>query len=211
MTMPSRRFPCLLSVLLVGAVCVAARAAEPVFHFETGVPAWRGERIALPPGFARDLGWNGVEEIRFAPGMFDAAAPDFFSYILVFHLAPGSDVSEAGLKRELLVYYTGLAKAVMGGKEKTVDPSGFAVALAKAAGGTAEAPTSAPAAAAWTGTLDWIEPFATEKSQRLHLEVHVWKEGEHPVVLSCVSPLDPGSEIAWPSLRKIRQSFRFGP
>jgi hypothetical protein len=201
-----------LLLLLAGlSPFLTAGAVEPVFHFETGPPTWRGERIALPPGFAPDLGWTGVEEIRFAPGMFEAEAPDFFSYVLVFHLAPGSEVSEAGLKRELLAYYRGLAKAVMAGKEKTVDPSGFTVTLTKAESPTLAAPDAAPKAEGWTGTLDWIEPFATEKPQKLHLEVHVWKEGEHPVVLSCVSPVDPGAEIAWPALRGIRKTFRFTP
>jgi hypothetical protein len=201
-----------LLLLLAGlSPFLTARAADPVFHFETGPPAWRGERIALPPGFAPDLGWTGVEEIRFAPGMFEAEAPDFFSYILVFHLAPDSDVSEAGLKRELLVYYRGLAKAVMASKQKIVDPAGFAITLNKAEGSALAAPEAAPKAEGWTGTLDWIEPFATEKPQKLHLEVHVWKEGDHPVVLSCVSPVDPGGEIAWPALRAIRKSFRFAP
>jgi hypothetical protein len=190
---------------------LTARAAEPVFQFETGPTPWRGERIDLPPSFARDLGWTGVEEIRFAPGMFEAEAPDFFSYILVFHLAPDSDVSEAGLKRELLVYYRGLASAVMAGKEKTVDPAGFSLALTKAEGSALAAPESAPKAEGWTGTLDWIEPFATEKPQKLHFEVHVWKEGDHPVVLSCVSPVEPSGEVAWPALRTIRKSFRFAP
>lgn len=204
--------PLRLLILLAGlSPFLNARAAEPAFHFETGPPAWRGERITLPPGFSPDLGWNGIEEIRFAPGMFEAEAPDFFSYILVFHLAPDSDVSEAGLKRELLVYYRGLANAVMAGKEKTVDPTGFAITLTKADGTALAAPDAAPKAEGWTGTLDWIEPFATEKPQKLHLEVHVWKEGDHSVVLSCVSPVDPASEIAWPALRAIRKSFRLTP
>ena len=204
--------PFRLLLLLAGfSPFLTARAAEPVFQFETGPPPWRGERIALPPGFARDLGWTGVEEIRFAPGMFEAGAPDFFSYILVFHLAPDSDVSEAGLKRELLVYYRGLAEAVMAGKEKSVETEDFAITLTKTDGTTPGAPDAAPKAEGWTGTLDWFEPFATEKKQRLHLEVHVWKEGDHPVVLSCVSPVDPEGGVAWPALRAIRKSFRFAP
>lgn len=52
---------------------IAPRAfAEPTFIFETGTPEWKGERLELPPGFAPNLGWTGVEHIRFAPGMFEA-------------------------------------------------------------------------------------------------------------------------------------------
>ena len=32
---------------------------------------WRGERIALPPAFAPKMKFKGVEQVRFAPGMFD--------------------------------------------------------------------------------------------------------------------------------------------
>jgi hypothetical protein len=205
----------LAAALLASAVGSAARAEETVFLFDTGKPPWRGERLVLPPGFARNLGWSGVEEIRFSPGMFDATAEDFFSYLLVFHLAPGSDVSEEGLEREFLVYYRGLSEAVMGGKGKSVETSGFAISLTKPESEEDKArtapPLAAPEAGAWTGTLDWTEPFATEKPQRLHLEVHVWNKGGNPVVLSCVSPLAPSGEVAWPALRKARAAFRFGP
>jgi hypothetical protein len=112
LTSLARFFLCLI---LLAAITPHA-SAEPEFVFETGTPEWKGERLDLPPGFAPDLGWTGVEHIRFAPGMFKAGEPDFFSYVLVFLLEPGSDVSESALKRELLVYYRGLSKAVMAGK-----------------------------------------------------------------------------------------------
>ena len=65
-----------LLLLLAGlSSLLSTRAAEPVFQFETGPPAWRGERIALPPGFAPDLGWTGVEEIRFTGMQTNAALP----------------------------------------------------------------------------------------------------------------------------------------
>ena len=115
------------------------KAVEPQFVFDTGTPPWKGERILLPPGFARDLGWNGVEEIRFAPGMFEAGRPDFFSYILVFLLKPGADISEEGLRRELLTYYAGLSEAVMESRGFEVDTSGFAVSI-----GEEKKPSGAP-------------------------------------------------------------------
>jgi hypothetical protein len=195
-------------------VTLAPRAiAEPNFIFETGTPPWKGERLELPPGFAPDLGWTGVEQICFAPGMFKAGEADFFSYVLVFLLESGSEVSKAALERELLVYYRGLSKAVMAGKEPTPDTSIFTIALAPSNAGKG-APLSAPTAATWAGTLSWIEPFATQQLQTLHLELHVWEHEGKPVVLSCVSPVDPGSDAAtspWKTLREIRSAFRFEP
>ena len=207
--MPFPSLP-LLAAALVLTLLSPRAVAEPTFVFETGTPAWKGERLVLPPGFAPDLGWSGVEHIRFAPGMFAAGEPDFFSYVLVFLLEPGSEVSGPALEREMLVYYSGLSKAVMGGKELTVDTSGFTVSLASSNGKTG-APLSAPTATAWTGTLDWVEPFATQKPQTLHLELHVWEHEGRPVVLSCVSPIAREGDGPWKALREIRSTFRFEP
>ncbi|MEM6277860.1 MAG: hypothetical protein AAF733_00175 [Verrucomicrobiota bacterium] len=183
---------------------------EPAFVFETGSPPWTGERIVLPPDFARDLGWTGVEEIRFAPGMFEAGQPDFFSYILVFLLEPGSDVSEEGLQRELLTYYAGLSKAVMASRKLSVDTSGFTVSIQQDERAT-DVPAAAPEALLWKATLEWIEPFATRERQSLHFELHTWEHEGQPVVLTLASPVAPDSEeedSPWAALREIRASFR---
>jgi hypothetical protein len=207
MLFPLTRF--FLCTFLLAAI--APRAfAEPTFIFETGTPEWKGERLDLPPGFAPDLGWTGVEHIRFAPGMFEAAAPDFFSYVIVFLLEPGSDVTEAALKRETLVYYRGLSKAVMAGKQQSVDTSGFTVTLVPS-DDKSGAPTATPTATAWTGTLEWVEPFATQQPQKLFLELHAWEHKGQPVVLSCISPVAPGLDDPWKALRSIRAAFRLEP
>lgn len=187
----------------------AANTEGPEFVLETGPPAWPGERILLPPGFARDLGWKGVEEIRFAPGMFRAGEPDFFSYIIVFLLEPGADISTNGLQRELLTYYRGLSKAVMGSKGETVVTDGFALKLEALEEEHEGAPEAALKAKAWKATLDWVEPFATQKNQTLHFEIHTWEHEGQPVVLSCVSPAKPDQATPWEALRTIRSKFRF--
>jgi hypothetical protein len=206
----SIRLISLISLIVGLGLDAAAQDEGPKFIFDTGTPPWRGERIPLPPSFATDLGWKGVEEIRFAPGMFEAESESFFSYVLVFLLEPGSDISEAGLKRELLTYYRGLSKAVMESKQRSVDTSGFTVTLAKAEKAD-PVPAGAADVAAFTATLEWLEPFATQKDQTLHLEVHTWKHGDQLVVLSCVSPVKPDGGALWKSLRDIRAKFRFEP
>ena len=201
-----------LAVLFVIAPPAAAQeaATEPKFIFDTGVPAWKGERLELPPGFAPDLGWNGVEHIRFAPGMFDPDAPDFFSYVITFLLSPEADVSPEKLKKELLTYYRGLSKAVMAGKGKSVDAGQFTISLTKLQNPGA-APTSADKVAAYSGSLNWTEPFATQQPQTLNLEIFVWNHGDQPVVFSCVSPAPPEQETPWKTLREISSGFRLEP
>jgi len=201
-------------MVLVGSAAilcgVAAAGGAPRFVFETGEPAWAGESISLPPGFAPELGWKGVEEIRFAPGMFDAGAEMFFTYVLVFLLEEGADVGEEGLERELLEYYRGLARSVMGARGMEVDAGGFELELGRVEEGEGVlAPEGVEGAVEYRGTLDWVEPFETQKAQRLHLELHVWEHGGRPAVLSCVSPVEPDEGAIWGKLREIRGAFRF--
>lgn len=203
------RYPVAAVFLVISLLAAPAPLpAEPRFVFETGTPPWKGERLDLPPDFAPDLDWAGVEHIRFAPGMFQSDAPDFFSYILVFLLEPGSDTSKAGLESGMLVYYTGLSKAVMAGKNLAVDTSRFRASLEEATK-TDGVPHVAKEANSWAGTLDWIEPFATQKPQKLYLEIHVWNHEGKLAVMSCVSPGAPDMDVPWKTLREIGTRFRF--
>ena len=200
-----------LSLLAMASEALSQETAkEPTFVFDTGTPPWAGERIELPPGFAPDLGWNGVEEIRFAPGMFKGDAEDFFSYALVFLLGSEATTDEPALERELLTYYRGLSTAVMGGKGQSVEPEGFTIALEKVQG-PKNAPLSANEVTAYAGSLSWVEPFVTQKPQTLNLEIFVWKHGNQPVVFSCVSPAGFDQDSLWKILRDIRSKFKFIP
>lgn len=178
-------------------------------RFQFNTPAeWRGEVIKLPPGFAKDLKWHGTESIRFAPGMFDADSESFFSYVLVFLLSKDDDLTDKAVKIQVLTYYQGLASAVMGAGKDVTDA--FKLTLQKSKAGE---PTSPPADAekkkitGWTGTLEWVEPFKTKKGQTLNLEIHLWKNGERPVLYFAVSPQKTDHAI-WDEMRKYRALFQ---
>ena len=188
------------------AIATHAEDKAPTFLFDTGETEWRGERIALPPGFAPDMKWIGEEDIRFAPGMFSADADDFFTYVLVFILDEGSDVSEKNIEAELLTYYRGLSAAVMKGKQKEVDTSAFTADLSKVEVATSP-PEQASEVSQYDGTLDWVEPFATQTQQKLHIEAQVWKHGDRPALFLCVSPRNRDHAL-WKKLREIRAAFR---
>ncbi|MBU62973.1 MAG: hypothetical protein CMI26_10780 [Opitutae bacterium] len=183
-------------------------ASKPeTFHWETG-PGWFGERIKLPPSFSPTMSWKGIEEIRFAPGMFKADRPDFFSYALVFSLEPEADVSLAGLSKQILLYYQGLSSRVSAGKGRKVDVSKFTIDLKPAKDLSGSAPKQAKSPAAYLATLKWIEPFATGKPQDLHLEIHAWKDKnrKRTYLFFCASPQSSDAPIR-KTLRKIRAAF----
>ena len=107
-------FPaCLLSALMLTASAADQPEKEPPYQVPTPT-GWAKESIALPPAFAPDMKWKGTEELRFAPGMFKADAPDFLSYALLFWLPDDTAIDAKAMERELLVYYRGLAAAVLG-------------------------------------------------------------------------------------------------
>ncbi len=183
-----------------------AETKEETFHWETG-PGWFGERIKLPPGFAPTMSWKGIEEIRFASGMFKPDQSDFFSYVLVFSLDPKTELNGKTIREQILLYYQGLSERVSAGKGRKVDGSKFVLAL-KSADSLPPSPKQAKRATALTGKLDWIEPFATAKSQTLRLEIHAWKDKarERAYLFVCASP-QPTDTPIWKKLRSIRAAF----
>lgn len=190
------------------SVTPEAVAQKPRMAFDTGSTMWRGERIELPPGFAPDMQWKGTEDIRFAPGMFQADADDFFTYVLVFLLEKDSDVSLQAIQREILTYYRGLSKAVSKGKVSAADAGKFTVEMNQESEVTLNPPgIQKEGVTGYSGKLDWIEPFASQKPQTLHFEAQLWKHGEQPALFLCVSPQKREAKI-WESLRKIRSTFR---
>ena len=160
---------------------------------------WRGERIKLPPSSARDLKLKGVEQIRFAPGMFKPKAKDFFSYVLVFRLDGQPKLPQKTLEKELLVYYRGLAKAVSRGKIKT---DGFSINI------TPVEIAKSPGVKQYVALLKWVEPFATKKPQTLRIEIRVWNtpKDRRSWILMSVSPQQTNNPI-WKTMHKICDDF----
>ena len=164
---------------------------------------WRGETIALPPGFAPGMKLRGVEEIRFAPGMFKPESDAFFSYVFVFRLGAKKNLPLKTVEKEILVYYRGLAKAVGG---EGIETGKFTLKLKK--GEPAKGQKKPAAVSASAGILEWVEPFVTKKPQRLRLEIDTWKgeAGKFSYLFCCASPAAPKKAI-WKEMRTVRAKF----
>jgi len=173
---------------------------------------WKGERIQLPPPFAPAMKLKGTEEIRFAPGMFDANAAAFFSYAFVFSVPKEQKLSPDFIEAEILAYYRGLSEAIL--KRKNVNPNAdkftFKLELDKAATGTPEKVAAAAKAVQYHGELNWTEPFVTAKPQVLHFEIQAWADPatSRNYLFVCTSPKPRGeADGTWKELRDIRRSF----
>ena len=58
----------------------------------------------------------------------------------------------------------------------------------------------------YTGTLEWIEPFATKKPQKLNLEIRTWARSDGNYIFACVSPQARDTAI-WKQLHEIRELY----
>ncbi|MDG2213070.1 MAG: hypothetical protein P8M70_04515 [Verrucomicrobiota bacterium] len=199
-------------VLLVSSLSAVAALPLEKQQFVLKKPAskWFGERIALPPkGFAPDLRLKGIEEILFAPGMFKADQPDFFSYAFLFALEANPKLDTKVLEKELFTYYSGLSKARMGNPQ--LDTSKFSVKV-----DTLEdkgvSPKSAINVRNYRAKVVWLEPFATKKMQTLYFELQTWqyKGSPYQYLFVCASPQKPGNPI-WKTLRTIRGAVVIKP
>ena len=193
----------ILAVILL--ISVTPLVADETTPAKLAAPdGWAGETIELPPGFAPDMKLKGSEHIRFAPGMMKPDSGSFFSYAFVFELQPKPDLEEDVVKDEFLKYYRGLCKAVLNGKLPDVDPSQFTLELQRVKSDTK--PGSGDAPMVYTGTLEWVEPFATKKPQKLNLEIRTWSRNDRNYIFACVSPQKWDAAI-WKQLHAIRDDY----
>lgn len=195
-----------LFTTLILAICTCAAPADEADVLKLHAPeGWSGETISLPPGFAKDMSFKGKEHIRFAPGMMKAGSETFFCYAFVFELNKDTTLTPKTIRQELLSYYRGLCTAVMNGKQPELAPSSFTLTLKpakRAAGSTPLVDNEAHYAA----ELKWVEPFATGKTQTLHLEILTGTTANHQILFACVAPQKQDAPI-WKSLRKIRDDY----
>lgn len=184
------------------------RAAEPTAYKLAAPEGWGGETIALPPRFAPDMQLKGAEHIRFAPGMMKPNSETFFCYAFVFELQAKPELKEAVVKAEFLKYFRGLCTAVLNGKLPEVDPATFTLELQKVkSNALPAAENEAPSIPnLYSGTLNWVEPFATRQPQKLNLEIRTWTRDGRNFVFACVSPQAKDSAI-WKQLHSIRDDY----
>jgi hypothetical protein len=194
-----------VNLLMSGTLLVADEPGSVKLAAPAG---WGGETIKLPPGFAPDMKLKGSEHIRFAPGMMKPESDSFFSYAFAFELEPTPVLTEAVIKDEFLKYYRGLCQAVLNGKTPDVDPSEFTLELRRVKSATKPASDekAADRPMLYTGTLDWVEPFATKEPQKLHLEIRTWARNDRNYVFACVSPQTRDTAI-WKQLHTIREDY----
>ncbi len=103
---------------LVLTACGGSPAGPPAEPTSRAALAWavpggfRSETLGFPLEFAPDVVHRGLEELRFAPGFFEPAAPGYWSYAFAWRTQDPAALDAADLSGELTAYFRGLVDAV---------------------------------------------------------------------------------------------------
>ncbi|HMV98546.1 MAG TPA: hypothetical protein PLB18_02500 [Acidobacteriota bacterium] len=190
--------------LTTGSALSASQKPEPhQTTFELPVPpGWKTETIPFPLGFAPELPYRGVEELRFAPGFFKAGQPDFWSYTFVWYLEGNPDFSADDLSSDLKAYFQGLAKAVEKKEAYTSDKAAVKTDLKKVA--------ASPAGhTLYVGTVANYDAFVTHNRLLLNLKLDVFRcEKEKRKVVVCQLSPQPTTHEIWKTLEQIANGFQ---
>jgi hypothetical protein len=171
---------------------------EAAAGFDWPLPdGWKGETIPFPLGFAPDLPYRGVEELRFPPGFFDPDSSHFWSYAFVWMIEPPiPDVT--ALERDLPAYFAGLARAVSEGRHDLAQV-GFTAAI------------DGDESTGFTGTAVAFDAFTTGRTLTLHLRATATPcptSGQSALIV-LLSPRPPAEDDSvWKDLESVAAGFR---
>ena len=198
-----RKNSCIILFLFGGLFLMTAQNAKPII---LDIPEdWRYEKVDLPLSFAPDIPFEGFEELRFAPGMFNPKAPDYFSYFLVAAITNKKTLSKEELKTFLVAYYKGLCTTVSKAKKLTIDIDEITVALSEKNTATSTLNTIQN----YTAKAVLFDVFNTGEKIELHLEIELLANpnSKGMYMLAAVSP-KPKNTPVWIKLLETKESVR---
>jgi hypothetical protein len=170
--------------------------------FYLPVPAdWRVETIPFPIEFAPDLPYQGVENLRFAPGWGNTDSEELWSYCFLWWIGADSKISRQSLEKDLESYYGGLvSRNIIRRKidSKLVVPT---VAIFK------ETSAGKGGERSYAGTISMLD-YMSLKPVTLRINVHLIqcvKEGKLGVFFE-VSP-QPQTHRVWQQFKSVRDGF----
>jgi hypothetical protein len=176
------------------------------------LPGWRSETIPFPLDFAPEIPYAGLEELRFAPGMFTAGSDEFWTYAFVWWLEGDVRFDAETLNAKLVDYYEGLSLAVedsAGFDPKDAVASASLVEKEPADARTLAEPGERESARRFHGTISTHEPFVTHTRIDLIVDAEIFRcaKRDHTVGIFLVSP-KPVEDGVWRQLSTLNSTFR---
>lgn len=175
-----------------------ARTWEPPYAF-AAPPTWQIERFAMPPEFAPQVAYTGVEDVRFAPGWADAKSPQYWSYAYVWWLDGLQKLNTERLRQHLHDYYSGLVSRNVAGKTAPPTPD-VRVQLKPSK-------TEPTDGATYRGSIQMFDYMARQPiTLRCIVHLKTCPAPQHTVVLVEMSP-QPYVHPVWQELTRMTSHF----
>jgi len=180
------------------SVFAQGRNAQPTLL--KGPDNWGFERMPIPTGFAPDLSLKGFEEVRFAPGMFDTASANYFTYALAVSAEGTNQIGVAELKDFLDKYFRGLSTTV--GRRKGLNPNPAQFGAEVVAVDSKFAGVNR-----FTAKLPFFDTFNDGRKLALNLEISVLPKGEaNKTLLMMLTSPQATNAPGWQELRSIAKT-----
>gem|GEM_PF-838193 len=177
-----------------------AHSEEAPYH----LPApknWGREQFPIPIGFAPQIPYKGVEDIRFAPGWGNVKSDEYWTYAFLWYLDASPKTDEKIIAENLKAYYSGLImsnadSATAAGKAIPVTAS-----FKKAAADKDDLET-------YTGSIEMLD-YMQRKPIILNCIVHLkaCPENNKTILFYELSP-KPFTHSNWSALDQLWSDFR---
>jgi hypothetical protein len=161
---------------------------------------WTIERFLIPIGFAPQIPYKGVEDIRFTPGWGKIKSDEYWSYAFLWYLEGDVKSDCEIIERNLKDYYTGLI--AVNGKNIPVEKMIPVVISIK------EVRKDSGDLKTYTGQINMLD-YMEQKPIVLNCKVHIkfCTEEYKTCIFYELSP-KPLSHRIWQSLDKVWFDFR---
>ncbi|WP_196889194.1 hypothetical protein [Aureivirga sp. CE67] len=174
--------------LFVTVLGFSQKKEESILEIPKG---WTYEKIEFPLDFAKNISYEGFEELRFSPEMFKTEKEKYFTYIFSLVLKNTSKFEEKELTDFLLKYYRGLSKAVADGSGKKIDVNEIEVHFMKKKDNR------------YFYEVEFLDTFTDGRKITLQMEFDVFEKDSDIIVLALVSP-NKGKKV-WNELDSYRE------
>lgn len=188
---------CLLIILCMSCVSFAQEQQKSPAYFLPTPSGWKTESFEFPLGFAPDIKYTGVEDIRFSQGWSDQKSDNFFSYLFIWYVNEYPALTEQKLQDYMKLYFDGLAKTVAESNNipaKDVSPTMALFVKDKNK---------------FRGKINFFDSFFSKQQLILNVlaETTECKEKKKHVIFFQLSPQNTNHKI-WNDLKTITKGFR---
>ncbi len=160
---------------------------------------WTVEHFSLPPDFAPQITYKGIEDIRFTPGWGDIKSDEHWTYSFLWWLEGSPKIDIVILQANVKAYYSGLvSRNITGVPANKLVPTTTIVKKITTAPGDTET---------FHATIHMLD-YHTQQPITLNCSIHVkeCRDQKHTPIYFEVSP-KPFTHPVWKKLSQIRDSF----